>query len=181
MRSISGDTFDPPHPTLITWYKAHALRMSSSRNLLVSTVSLCLPGRIFWMTVFSNTKHNFSQFGGLRNFLLSILIPQMLHFHTPLRIWLLLYSRGGQLDGLWELNFSRQIRQEPYINKIRYFYRVWWLHISVHPTTISQFQLVMSLHLYYRLKRRSPSASCACKLPELYLLTGNLHESRVAC
>jgi hypothetical protein len=53
-------------------------------------------------------------------------------------------TRGGQLDELQEPHFRRQLRQEPCINKIKPLC-IWCLLISVHPTTIGYFQLVMSL------------------------------------
>jgi len=33
----------------------------------------------------------------------------------------MLYGRYDQLDGLWELHFARQLRQQSIINTIRYF------------------------------------------------------------
>jgi hypothetical protein len=60
---------------LITCYRAHTLQMPS-RNFLVSTVSLWLPGPIFCTTLFSNTKRNFSQLRVLPNFPCQFLSPK---------------------------------------------------------------------------------------------------------
>jgi hypothetical protein len=80
-------------------------------------------------------------------------------------------TRAGQLDKLWEPQFrSRQLGQELCINK-----KIYFVLTSVHPTTADCFQLVTSLlSLDNILTRCSRSAYCTCKLPELYILTGNL-------
>jgi hypothetical protein len=52
--------------------------------------------------------------------------------------------RGGQLNELWEPHFKRPYRQQPRINKTKYFCLISQLLISVNPTTIGYFQSVLS-------------------------------------
>jgi hypothetical protein len=56
--------------------------------------------------------------------------------------WPRLPIRCGQPDELWVSYFSRPVREKQCINKIKSFFLIFWLLISVHPTTVGQFQSV---------------------------------------
>ena len=45
------------------------------------------------------------------------------------------YSRGGQLGGLREPHFRRQLKKKPCVNKIKHIFLIGWLLIAVHPAT----------------------------------------------
>jgi hypothetical protein len=110
----------------------------------------------------------------------------MLKTSIPIEIstWLvliMLYSSHGigkwdKFDKLQKLHFRRQVRHQPCINNIKYFYFIWQLLVSVHPTKTGKFQLVMGLLSAENvLKCHLQSALCTCDLQEYYFLTRSLH------
>jgi hypothetical protein len=70
-------------------------------------------------------------------------------------------SRGSQPDELQEPH-----RQKSWINKMKYFLCIWWFYVSVHPATVSYFQLAMLLLL----KRHLLWVFCACHSPKCQCL-----------
>ena len=51
--------------------------------------------------------------------------------------------RGGQLDELWEPHFRKKLTQEPGVSGTKLLFIIWWLLISLDPTTVGMSLLCL--------------------------------------